>query len=371
MDLKCRAVLLILMVLLTRSAMAAFDSDLHRFEIETISDRLDRPWALEFLPDGDFLVTERSGALLRVSADGRTTPVDGVPAVESVGQGGLLDVQLDADYQSNGQVYLCFAAGGFTGAGTELARARLEGARLVDVETLFVAEPKSLGGRHFGCRIAFDADNHLYLSLGDRGKRPQAQDLSRHPGSVIRLERDGSVPADNPFVGRDEAQPEIYTYGNRNPQGMAKHPETGEIWLHEHGPQGGDEINVLRSGANFGWPTVTFGANYGTGSAIGEGTHKPGMVPPLYYWVPSIAPSGMSFYRGTAFPRWRQSLFVGSLKFRLLVRLELRDGEVIAEERLLEGELGRIRDVRTGPDGLLYLLTDANPGKLVRLVPAD
>jgi len=254
--------------------------------------------------------------------------------------------------------------------GTAVARGRLEGMRLNDTEVLFRLAPKSSTSHHFGSRLVFDRQGHLFITLGDRGDRPRAQDLADHAGSVIRLNDDGSIPADNPLVGRTDARPEIYSYGHRNIQGASLHPESGRLWTHEHGPQGGDEINLPEAGMNYGWPVITYGVNYGIGTRIGEGTEKPGMAQPLYYWDPSIAPSGMAFYQGDAFPAWQGDLFVGSLKFRLLVRLRIQNGKVVHEERMLKGELGRIRDVRLGPDGLLYLLTDEDDGRLIRLIPA-
>jgi glucose/arabinose dehydrogenase len=344
----------------------------HPVRVVTVARGLEHPWGLAFLPDGRMLVTERPGRLRIVAADGSLDPepVPGVPEVAAVGQGGLLDVALDPDYGRTGWIYLSYVALGRGGIGTELVRARLEGNRLRDQEVLFRLEPKSDGGRHFGGRIVFDPEGYLYLTLGDRGDRPRAQDLGDHAGSVIRLNADGSVPDDNPFADRPEARKEIYTYGNRNVQGATRHPGTGAIWTHEHGPQGGDEVNIIRAGTNYGWPVITYGVNYWIGTQIGEGTHKAGMAQPLYYWVPSIAPSGMAFYTGERFPEWQGDLFVGALKDRLLVRLELQGEEVTHEERMLEGVLGRIRDVRDGPDGLLYLLTDSPDGALVRLEPA-
>lgn len=351
------------------SAAETYESRLHDFEVEVIADDLNHPWSVEFLPGGEFLVTERPGDVSRVSPGGDTRRLDGAPEVSATGQGGMLDIRLDPDFADNRRVFFCYAAGGMSGHGTELASAELGEDRFENLETLFVAEPKVYGGRHFGCRIVFDDAGHVYLSLGDRGARENSQDLDTHHGSIIRLNRDGSVPGDNPFVDRRDARPEIYAYGIRNPQAMTVRPGTDQIWEVEHGPQGGDEVNIIRKGGNYGWPVVTFGAEYGSGSPIGEGTHKEGMVDPVYYWDPSIAPSGMAFYEGEAFPKWNGSLFVGALKFRLLARLEMDGDEVVAEERMLENELGRIRDVRVGPDGLVYLVTDENPGKLARLKP--
>lgn len=354
-------------------ADAVVQTEEARFRVETVTEGLEHPWSVTFLPDGRFLVTERPGRLRVVEADGtlRPTPVGGLPQIAARGQGGLLDVALHPDFANNRWVYFSYNEPGAGGHGTAVARGRFDGARLDDVQVLFRLQPKSNTGHHFGSRLVFDREGHLFITLGDRGDRDRAQDLADHAGSVIRLDADGSVPADNPFVGRADARPEIYSYGHRNIQGATLDPSTGRLWTHEHGPQGGDEINLPEPGVNYGWPVITYGVNYVTGTSIGEGTAKPGMAQPLYYWVPSIAPSGMSFYDGDAFPGWRGDLFVGSLKFRLLVRLELDGGRVVHEERLLEDALGRIRDVRQGPDGLLYLLTDEDDGRLVRLVPVD
>jgi glucose/arabinose dehydrogenase len=348
-----------------------FDSERQRFRIVTLVRGLDHPWGLAFLPGGDFLVTERPGRLLRV--DGATLQrrtIGGLPAIAAVGQGGLLDVTLHPEFASNGLVYLSFTGADEDGVGTEVARGRLAGDALEEVEVIFRALPKSRGGRHFGSRLLFDANGRLLITLGERGDRPRAQDIGDHAGSVIRINDDGSVPADNPFVTTAGARPEIYTYGNRNVQGIALDPGSGRIWAHEHGPQGGDEVNILLSGRNYGWPVITYGRNYVLGTKIGEGTHKQGMEQPLHYWTPSIAPSGMTLYTGDKFPAWRGNLFVGALKYRLLVRLEMRDKEIVHEERLLEDVLGRIRDVRTGPDGYIYVLTDHDDGVLARLEPA-
>ena len=327
---------------------------------------------MTFLPDGRFLVTERAGRLRYVDKNGLDPkPITGLPRIAVAGQGGLLDVALHPDFVNNHWVYFSYAGPGEDGSGTEVARGKLEGHELKEVRTLFRLNPKTYSGHHFGGRLVFDREGRLYITLGDRGDRPRAQRLSDHAGSSIRLNDDGTVPTDNPFVNESGAKPEIFTYGNRNMQGAALNPWTGEVWTHEHGPQGGDEVNVMRAGVNYGWPVITYGVNYGSGTKIGEGTEKPGMAQPLYYWVPSIAPSGMAFYDSGRFPQWRGNLFVGSLKFRLLVRLELDGEKVTHEERMLEGKLGRIRDVRAGPDGNLYLLTDEYDGRLVRVSPAE
>jgi len=330
---------------------------------------LDHPWSLAFLPDGRMLVTERPGRLNLIGRDFKRSNVEGVPRVYASGQGGLLEVALHPRFAENGFIYLSYAGPGDGGASTELARARLEGERLVELRVLFVEEPKTTGGLHFGGRIVFDRAGFLYLTLGERGQMQRAQVPGNHHGSVIRLRDDGTVPPDNPYVGKPLWRPEKYDLGHRNMQGAALHPQTGELWTHEHGPQGGDEINIIRPGTNYGWPVITYGVNYGTGTKIGEGTHKEGMAQPLYYWVPSIAPSGMAFYTGDRFPGWKGNLFVGALRDQMLVRLVLEGEKVVKEERLLKDVLGRIRDVRNGPDGYLYLLTDEKPGVLARLEP--
>jgi glucose/arabinose dehydrogenase len=332
---------------------------------------LEHPWGLAFLPDGRMLVTERPGRLRIVNKDRKLDgePVTGLPAITPHGQGGLLDVALHPRFAENSLVYISYAARGEGGVSTEVARGRLSGRRLEDVQVLFRQLPKSGGGRHFGSRLVFDRAGFLYITLGDRGEMERAQKPDDHAGSVIRLHDDGRVPQDNPFVGKPGWKPEKYTLGNRNIQGAALHPRTGLLWTHEHGPQGGDEVNVIRAGVNYGWPVITYGVQYVIGTKIGEGTHKTGMAQPLHYWVPSIAPSGMAFYAGDRFPRWRGDLFVGALRDQMLVRLKLDGEKVIAEERMLKGALGRIRDVRNGPDGLIYLLTDDPRGVLARLEP--
>jgi glucose/arabinose dehydrogenase len=372
---RCRAIAAGVISLAAALGAAAaeapvIDSEKERFRVVTLVRGLDHPWGMTFLPGGDWLITERPGRLLRV--DGRTLEkhfVRGLPPIAAVGQGGLLDVALHPDFETNGLVYLSLAGADDDGVGTEVARGRLLGDVLEDVEIIFRALPKSGGGRHFGSRLLFDTDGRLLVTLGDRGDRPRAQDLGDHAGSVIRLEDDGGVPTDNPFKSTPGARPEIYTYGNRNVQGIALDPQTGRVWAHEHGPQGGDEVNILASGRNYGWPIITYGRNYVIGTKIGEGTHKEGMEQPIHQWTPSIAPSGMALYTGDKFPRWRGNLLVGALKFRLLARLEVQDGKIVHEERLLEDVLGRIRDVRTGPDGYIYLLTDQDDGVLARLEP--
>ena len=341
------------------------------FRTTVVTDSLEHPWSLAFLPDGRMLVTERPGRL-RIIVDGRlqAAPISGVPKVFAKGQGGLLDVVLHPDYASNGWIYFSYAAASLRGGHTAVARARLDGNRLVDLETLFKANNLAGGGVHFGSRLAFGGDGKLYVTVGERGDGDKAQELSSHNGTTVRLNDDGSVPDDNPFLKTAGALPETYSYGHRNPQGMARHPVSGDIWLNEHGPQGGDEVNIVSAGVNYGWPVITYGRSY-AGFAIGEGAEKPGLAQPVLHWTPSIAPSGMAFYTGDKFPAWRGNLFVGSLKFQHLVRVELDGERVVGQERLLEGAFGRVRDVRQGPDGFLYILTDEVDGTLIRLEPAS
>lgn len=346
-------------------------SEKHSFNVVTLVESLDHPWSIAWLPDGRMLVTERSGRLRIVSKDFKLDPkaIEGLPKIVVGGQGGLFEVAVHPTHKDNGWIYISYSGPGDGGHGTELMRAKLDGSRLTDSQVLFRLEPKSGASQHFGGRIVFDGKGHVFLTLGDRGEMQRAQRLYDHAGSVIRLNEDGSVPKDNPFVNRKDVKPEKFTYGNRNMQGAAMHPKTGELWAHEHGPQGGDEVNVMRAGRNYGWPVITYGANYGTGTKIGEGTRKQGIEQPLHYWVPSIAPSGMAFYEGDKFPGWRGNLLVGALKDEMLVRLELDGEKVVKEERMLKGAIGRIRDVRVGPDGYVYLLTDDRRGVLARLEP--
>ena len=360
----------LLLLLLPSLAFAqAYNSDEHTFRIVKVLQGLDHPWSLAFLPDGRMLVTERGGRLNLLTADYKRANVEGVPRVAASGQGGLLEVALHPKFSENGVIYLSYSGSGDGGVSTELLRARLNGTRLEDAKVIFRQEPKTPGGVHFGGRIVFDRAGFLYLTLGERGQMARAQLPENHHGSVIRLHDDGRVPQDNPFVGKPPWKPEKLDLGHRNIQGAALHPQTGMLWTHEHGPQGGDEINIIRPGTNYGWPVITYGANYGTGTRIGEGTSKPGMAQPLYYWVPSIAPSGMAFYTGDRFAKWKGNLFVGALRDEMLVRVVLDGEKVVKEERLLKGVLGRIRDVRNGPDGFVYLLTDEGNGVMARLEP--
>ena len=368
-DLK-RGLVFLLSLIAWPAAAQSFQSAEHPFRVVTLVSGLEHPWGLAFLPDGRILVTEKPGRL-RIVKDGKldSRPVAGLPPVTVHGQGGLMDVALHPRFGETGWIYLSYAARGVDGVGTEVARGKFAGDRLEDVEVIFRQQPKGNTGRHFGSRLVFDRAGYLYITLGDRGDMERAQKPGDHAGSVIRLHDDGRVPADNPFVGKPGWKPEKYTLGNRNQQGAALHPQTGALWTHEHGPQGGDEINVIRAGVNYGWPVITYGVEYGVGTKIGEGTAKPGMAQPIHYWVPSIAPSGMAFYTGARFPRWKGDLFVGALRDQMLVRLRLDGEKVVKEERLLRNVLGRIRDVRDGPDGYLYLLTDETKGVVARLEP--
>ena len=346
------------------------------FTVKRLVNGLDQPWAVAWLPSGELLITERTGQLVRVAPNFKSKPVPiaGLPNTIAVdGQGGLFDVAVHPNYRENSLIYLSYsesAADSFmSGSGTVLARARLKGNTLDDFRVLFRMQPASRGGRHFGGRIVFADDGTVFLTLGDRGSEERAQRAKDHAGSVIRLHDDGRVPADNPFVNHGSYLPESFSRGNRNIQGAALHPLTGELWTHEHGPQGGDEVNIIRPGRNYGWPTITYGVNYVTGTPIGEGYRKPGLEQPLHVWVPSIAPSGLAFYNGPHFPAWKESLFLGALRGQALVRLELNGDKVVREERLLPGQVGRVRDVRQGPDGYLYLLTDSSNGALLRIEP--
>ncbi|UUX51782.1 PQQ-dependent sugar dehydrogenase [Nisaea acidiphila] len=345
-------------------------SERHDFRIVPLAAGLEHPWGLAFLPDGRILVTEREGDLRIVGPDGLAPePVGGVPDVYASGQGGLLDVALHPDFAANGLIYLSYAGRGPGGAGTEVVRARFTENSLKELEVIFRQRPKVSGGRHFGSRLAFAPDGTLFISMGDRGGyMREAQSLASHIGTVVRLNDDGSVPEDNPFAGRGGALPEIFSYGHRNVQGMALRPGTDTIWAHEHGPRGGDEVNILRPGRNYGWPAITYGIDY-SGAIISDKTAAPGMEQPVVYWVPSIAPSGMDFYRGDEFPNWRGNLFVGALARTHLRRLTLEGDRVVGEEKLLEGLEERIRAVKQGPDGLLYVLTDSPDGQLLRLEP--
>jgi len=360
-------------VLQVSPALAAeYSSEKGRLEVRELVAGLEHPWALAFLPDGrGMLITERPGRL-RLFADGRlSAPLSGVPDVFAEGQGGLLDVALSPAFAEDRLVYLSYAEAGRRGrAGTAVGRARLsdDGRRLEDFRVIFRQQPKLSSGIHFGSRLVFDRAGYLFVTLGENNRRPTAQDLDKLQGKVVRLYPDGRIPPDNPFVGRPGARGEIWSYGHRNPQGAALNPWTGRLWVHEHGPRGGDEINIPQAGGNYGWPLATHGINY-TFLPIPEARGKvvEGTEPPHHVWEKSPAISGMAFYDAERFPAWRHSLFIGALAAQALLRLELDGDRIVHEERLLEELDSRIRDVRVGPDGYLYLLTDATNGKLLRL----
>ncbi|WAG80672.1 PQQ-dependent sugar dehydrogenase [Metapseudomonas furukawaii] len=365
--------LLALMAGLVQAAPDEHPSELGTLTTEVVASGLEYPWALAFLPDGRMLVTERPGRLSLVTTDGRlSSPISGVPRVFAQGQGGLLDLALSPDFDKDRRVYLSYAEAGDEGglAGTAVGRGTLsaDGARLEGFEVIFRQAPKLSSGLHFGSRLVFDRDGFLFVALGENNQRPTAQDLDKLQGKVVRLFPDGRVPGDNPFVGLAGARPEIWSYGHRNQQGAALNPWTGVLWTHEHGPRGGDEVNIPRAGRNYGWPRATHGINY-TLLPIpeAEGETVPGTEPPLYVWERSPAISGMAFYDAERFPAWRHSLFIGALAQRQLIRLQLDGDKVVHEERLLEDLDTRIRDVRQGPDGYLYLLTDEGDGRLLRV----
>ena len=360
---------------LTAPPVAAQTSASPAVSLVAVAEGLKNPWAVAFLPQGQFLVTERTGQMRVVSPSGQVgAPVAGLPAIATGGQGGLLDVVTDAAFESNRRIFFCFsepAAPGARGNSTALARATLsaDARSLQDVKVIFSQQPKVESSLHFGCRIVQAPDGNLFLTLGERyHRKDDAQKLDNHHGKIIRITPDGAVPLGNPFASQSGALPEIWSYGHRNPQGATLAPD-GTLWMHEHGPQGGDEINLPQPGRNYGWPVVTYGENYG-GGKVGEGTAKAGTEQPLHYWVPSIAPSGMAFLTSARYgAAWQGSLFVGSLKFGTLHRLEVAGGKVQREEKLLQGNGERIRDVRQGPDGLLYVVTDSPQGRLLRLQP--
>ncbi len=339
--------------------------------VEVVAQGLRNPWGLAMLPDGRMLVTEKSGTLRIVGRDGRVSaPLSGVPAVDASGQGGLLDVTLDPDFATNQLVYLSFSEPGAGGtAGTAALRGRLGASGLDDVKVIYRQDPKVVGGNHYGSRIVFARDGTLFITQGERfAYRDQAQQLNSLLGKIVRVNRDGTVPANNPFVGRSGVRPEIWSYGHRNVEAAALHPETGQLWTVEHGAAGGDELNHPEAGKNYGWPVITYGLDY-NGSKIGVGTAKEGMEQPVYYWDPVIAPSGMIFYTGDKFPAWRNNIFVGGLASNALVRLELRGGRVVKEERYLHDLHERIRDVAQGADGYIYVITDNSAGRILRLLP--
>jgi glucose/arabinose dehydrogenase len=357
----------------TRGEDTSFASSAGQLEVQTAASGLVHPWSLAFLPDGRMLVTERPGRMRIVAAEGQlSSPLKGVPEVWASGQGGLLDVIVDKSYAQNNTVYFCFAERTAGGGRTAVARAKLNDAngRLDDVKIIFRQEGPLSSGNHYGCRIVQANDGNLFVTLGEHfSYRNEAQNLGNHLGKLIRIAPDGSVPSDNPFAGRGDAKPEIWSYGHRNEQGLAINPASGDLWEIEHGPRGGDEVNIIGKGKNYGWPVIGYGIDY-SGAKIHESTAREGMEQPIKYWVPSIAPSGMAFYTAKLFPKWTGSLFTGALAGKMLVRLSLNGNTVTGEERLLQNLNERIRDVRQGPDGALWLLTDNSAGRILRVSPA-
>jgi glucose/arabinose dehydrogenase len=357
------------------SETASFESSAGKLNVATIASGLVHPWALAFLPDNRMLVTERPGRMRIVTRDGKLSPpLGGVPEVWASGQGGLLDVITDKAFAQNHTIYFCYAERTAGGGRTAIARATIidnDVPHLNDVKVIFRQRGPLSSGNHYGCRIAQANDGNLFVTLGEHFiYRDEAQNLGNHLGKLIHITPDGAVPSDNPFVGRNDAQPEIWSYGHRNEQGLAFNPATGDLWEIEHGPRGGDEVNVISKGKNYGWPVIGYGIDY-NGAKIHDSTAKAGMQQPIKYWVPSIAPSGMAFYNGSAFPSWKGSLFTGALAGEMLVRLTLNGNTVTGEERLLQNFNERIRDVRQGPDGALWLLTDNSSGRILRVTPAS
>ncbi len=355
---------------MTAAQESPLKTERYTLKVETVAADLTSPWSVALLPDGLILITEKPGNL-RVMREGKllARPVSGLPKVTPRGQGGLLDVVAHPKYRENQLIYWSYSAGDAEAVGTEVARGRLvceaDQCSVTDVQVIFVQQPKVNTGHHFGSRLVWDRSGNLFVTLGDRGRQDEAQNIGNHLGTVLRLTETGAVPADNPLAKREGAMPQIFTYGNRNVQGAAIHPRTGELWAHEHGPQGGDELNILRAGRNYGWPVITHGRTYGLGRTIGEGTERDDIPKALKIWLPqSIAPSGLTFYTGKLFPQWQSSLFLGSLREQMLIRLTLNGDSVTGEERI--GGFGRVRDVREGPDGALYVLSESM-GKLFRL----
>lgn len=348
-----------------------FQTELVDIRAETLAEGLQYPWGLDFLTDGTAIVTERGGTMRVFSGGELSEPIEGVPEVAAVGQGGLLDVAAAPDFAESGMIYFSFSEPGEGGAGTAVARGKLvqdgESWRLDDVETIFTMNRKTSKGQHFGSRLVFHPDGTLFFTIGERGQGDRAQDPSDHAGSVLRINPDGSVPEDNPFVGQENAAPEIWSIGHRNPQGMVFDPVTNSIWVVEHGARGGDEVNHVEPGKNYGWPVISYGVHY-SGQKIGVGTEAEGYEQPEYYWDPSIAPSGMAVYTGGMFPEWQGDFLIGALKFELVSRLERgSDGKITGEEQFLEGSFGRIRDVNIAPDGSIWLLNDEANGAIIRI----
>jgi glucose/arabinose dehydrogenase len=345
----------------------AIKDDVKNYTLEVVAADIAIPWGMDWLPDGSMLVTEKSGVLYHIK-NGVKTEIKNVPKVYTRGQGGLLDIALHPNYTKNGWIYITYSSeeGEGNGGNTKLIRAKLQDGSLTQIESLYKATPNTSKGQHFGSRIAFDNHGYLYFSIGDRGENMvNPQDITRDGGKIYRLHDDGSIPKDNPFVGKDGAKEAAFSYGNRNPQGMAKNPVTGAIWAHEHGPKGGDEINIIKKGTNYGWPVITYGIDY-DGSTISLETEKPGMEKPIYYWVPSIAPSGMAFVSGDKYPNWTGHLLVGSLKFQYLELVKLKGNEVVGRQKIAT-DVGRLRDVKQGPDGFIYMGVEGKG--IVKIIP--
>lgn len=359
-------------VMLVAACAQFYDKDINdpqniNFSTELVVPGIQNPWGMAFPGEQSILISEKSGKLL-LFKDGKTTEISGLPEICIQGQGGFMDLELHPEYQENGWIYFTYASceGDGDGGNTAVMRAKISNNALVQKELLYKAVPNTTRGQHFGSRLAFDREGYLYFSIGDRGDRDQnPQDLRRDGGKIYRLHDDGRIPQDNPFVGQSGAKEAIFSYGHRNPQGLVLHPGTGELWDHEHGPRGGDEINIVRKGKNYGWPVITFGINYDL-TKITDETARPGMEQPLYQWTPSIAPSGMAFVTSDKYPDWKGNLLVGSLSFQYLERLEIKDDEVVYREKLLDG-IGRVRNVRQGPDGFLYVGVEGKG--IYRLVP--
>ena len=352
-----------------KSSVEAESPSKINYTTEVVVSDLNIPWGFTFLPDSSLLITEKTGELISFK-NGIKTNIDGFPKVYVRSQGGLLDVKLHPNYEDNGWIYFSYASdeGEGDGGNTAIMRAKLKDITLSDIELLYKAGPNTTKGQHFGSRLEFDNDGYLYFSIGDRGNRDEnPQDITRDGGKIYRLNDDGSIPQDNPFMNELNAKTAIYSYGHRNPQGMIRHPQTGEIWTHEHGPQGGDEINIIKAGKNYGWPKVSFGINY-DGSTFTKDTILPGMELPLFYWVPSIAPSGMAFVNSDKYPDWRGNLLVGSLRFQYLERLVIDNNKVVKREKLFEG-IGRVRNVKQGPDGYIYLAIEGVG--IVKIIPKN
>ena len=339
------------------------------FQTIIITDQLSYPWGMTFINDDQVIVTQKSGSIKKITlSDGTIKHISGGPQVTQVGQGGLLDIEKHPRFDDNQLVYFSYSKKVSRGVTTAVARGVLEDNRVMKLEDILITNAISHGGRHFGSRLAFDSNEMLYVTVGDRGDRSRAQSLTSHAGKVLRIHDDGKIPRDNPFLTTMNVQPEIYTYGHRNPQGLAFDSETQRLWLHEHGPKGGDEVNLLKPGANYGWPIITYGREY-SGLPITDETHREGMEQPVWKWVPSIAPSGLAVYRGDAFNSWNGDLLIGALKFKLLARLSMNGTQVKGEQQYLESMDERIRAVKVGPNGLLYLLTDSDQGQLIKITP--